>query len=232
MSPNAATPSHFVPSSGSVGARDPGPQSVIRKYSDCHLSPFAAPFAPLVASWIRTTQELIWLAPGTVPPLTAEKVALWGDERRNRFLFWDGAGGMGVSPVNGREGRATDPSGYGELNEIPDQPAQFWIGHFVIDPGRRGQSLGVRFAQALLARAFVEYAAKEVVLVVFPDNQRAISCYERAGMQLVGQERKYFKATGAEHLFLRMSISRRRFERLAANGRIEGRPLVLRNPDS
>jgi RimJ/RimL family protein N-acetyltransferase len=139
---------------------------------------------------------------------------------------------MGRLAVNGRKGRVPEPSGYGELTRDSDQPAQFWIGHFVIDPGRRGQSLGVRFAQALLARAFVEYAAKEVVLVVFPDNRRAISCYERAGMQLVGQERKYFKTTGAEHLFLRMSISRRRFERLAGNGRIEGRPLVLRNPDS
>ena len=33
-------------------------------------------------------------------------------------------------------------------------------------------------------------------------------------MQLVGQERKYFKTTGAEYLFLRMAITRRRFERL------------------
>lgn len=105
-----------------------------------------------------------------------------------------------------------------------------WIGHFVIDPDRRGQSLGARFAQALLARAFTEYAAKEVVLVVFPENRRAIGCYERAGMLLVGQERKYFKTTGAEHLFLRMAITRGRFQRLAAAGRFDGRPLPLRNP--
>ncbi len=224
MSPETLSPPSSLlsqPRSVATGAA-PNPQSTIHNLqssiADCHLSPFAAPFAPLVAAWIRSPQELTWLAPGTPPPLTAEKVAAWGQERHNRFLFWTAG--------------ADDPAGYAELNEVPGQPAQRWIGHFVIDPGRRGQSLGVRFAQALLARAFVEYAAKEVVLVVFPDNRRAINCYERAGMQLVGQERKYFKTTGAEYLFLRMALSRRRFERLAADGRLDGRPLPLRNSAS
>ncbi len=196
-----------------VSIADPCATTTVPLRPDCYLSPFSSSYAPLVASWIHTSQELIWLAPGTPPPVTAEKVAAWGPHRRNRFLFW----------TTGSQ----RPCGYAELNEIPGQPTQLWIGHFIIDPGRRGQSLGSRFAQALLARAFVEYGAKEVVLVVFPDNKRAIDCYERSGMQLVGQERKYFKSTGAEHLFLRMAISRSRFHRLASAGRLDGRPLPL-----
>ena len=181
-----------------------------------HLSPFVSDFAPLVASWVRSAQELTWLAPGTPPPLTAEKVAAWGEDRHNRFLFWTAG--------------ENEPAGYAELNDIPNQPAHLWIGHFIIDPARRGHSLGVRFAQALLARAFTELAAKEVVLVVFPENRRAIACYERAGMVQSGHERKFFKATGAEHHFLRMSMTRSRFHRLASSGRIEARPLPFVAP--
>ncbi|HKQ46935.1 MAG TPA: GNAT family protein [Phycisphaerae bacterium] len=212
------------------------PQASSLKPSACYLSPFTPDFAPLVASWVRTAQELTWLAPGTPPPVTAEKVAAWGEDRKNRYLFWanspspyEGEGRGGVSsPSPTRAGVKADlPAGYAELNEIPNQPAHLWIGHFLIDPSRRGRSLGVRFAQALLARAFVELAAREVVLVVFPDNKKAIRCYERAGMLQSGHERKFFKATNAEHQFLRMAMTRTRFHRLAASGRIEGRPLPL-----
>lgn len=209
MSPDVASPvPSLIARSTSAVARAPNPQSL-----DCRLSLFAAPNAATIAAWIRSPRELIWLAPGTPPPVTAEKVAAWGKQRSNRYLFCTAD--------------APRPAGYAELNEIPGQPTQWWIGHFIIDPDRRGRSLGARFAQALLARAFVELGAKEVVLVVFPDNKRAINCYQRSGMQLVGQERKYFKSTGAEHLFLRMAISRGRFHRLADAGRLEGRPLTL-----
>lgn len=179
------------------------------------LSYFDPAYSAHVAAWIRSELELNWLAPGTPWPLTAAKVAAWGEERRERFLLWNG--------------RDDTPIGYAELNEMPKTRDQMWIGHFVLDPACRGQSWGVRFAQALLARAFAERLATDVLLVVIPENLRAIRCYQRAGMINLGQERKHFKSTGREYLFNRMGISRGRFKKLTGQGQMPGTPLAIRD---
>ncbi|RIK63806.1 MAG: hypothetical protein DCC65_15305 [Planctomycetota bacterium] len=178
-----------------------------------HLIPFSEGRAALIASWVRSDAELLWLAPGTPPPLTAEKVLLWGEERRQRLML--------------RNGRDETPIAYAELNEMPGHRRQMWIGHFLLDPAQRGRSWGVRFAQALLAAAFESQGATDVLLVVFPENERAIRCYERAGFLQLGQERKHFKSTGREHLFTRMGISRSRFRKLTSMGRMPAEPLPL-----
>ena len=164
------------------------------------LTTFDDAYAQCVTSWVRGQQELLWLAPGTVWPLTADKVMAWGQERRRRFLLW-------VED-------AQRPVGYAELNEMVGRPDQMWIGHFIVDPAQRGTGFGTRFAKELVARAFLDHAASEVLLVVFPDNAGAIRCYERAGMKSMGRERKYFKATACEHYVVRMGISEGRFRRL------------------
>lgn len=171
---------------------------------------FDAAYGALIASWVRTEQELTWLAPGTAPPLTGDKVAAWGQGRGRRLLYWPAP----------RE----EPAAYAELNNMPAHSSQMWIGHFVVDPARRRQSIGFSFVSSLLAVAFLEYAATEVVLVVFPDNRPAIRCYERAGFVVTGQETKFFDATQREHIFLRMSINAARFYRLAASGHLPCRP--------
>lgn len=177
------------------------------------LTPFAPSYAEDITSWVRDERELTWLAPGTVPPLTPEKVVAWGKDRDRRLLLWQPG--------------ADEPIGYAELNKMPVYAAQMWIGHFVLDPRRRGRSLGHCFAAALLASAFLECAATEVLLVVFPDNRSAIRCYERSGFQVAGQETKFFKTTQREHLFLRMSITATRFYQMAAAGRLPGKPLAV-----
>jgi RimJ/RimL family protein N-acetyltransferase len=179
----------------------------------CHLTFFEPLYAARIARWVFTDQELTWLAPATPAPLTTEKVLQWGKGRRWRYLFWAG----------GDDG----PIGYAELNEMAANPAQMWIGHFILSPHSRGRGLALRFAQALLARAFLECAAAEVVLVVFPDNARALRCYQQAGMIALGTERKYFESTGREHQFLRMGMDRARFLDLVAAGRLPDRPLAL-----
>jgi RimJ/RimL family protein N-acetyltransferase len=183
------------------------------------LSGFDPAHAADVASWVRSDRELLWLAPATAPPITVEKVLNWGKERRRRQLYWDKA--------------AAGPVGYAELNDMPEHADRFWIGHFIIDPRFRGRGLGVAFVRALLVRAFMEFVASEVSLVVFPDNLGAIRCYEEAGMVALGQERKHFEATSRDHVFLRMGIHRTRFTRLAAAGRFPAQPLpfVERPPD-
>jgi RimJ/RimL family protein N-acetyltransferase len=178
-----------------------------------YASFFDANYAPLFLPWLQTEQELTWLAPGTAPPLTSEKVIAWGKPGDRRFLFWK----AGIPA----------PLGYAELNNMPDRPNQMWIGHFLVDPAYRGRGYGTRFAQALLAMAFSRLSARDVLLVVFPDNASAIRCYHHAGMVPMGHERKLFAATNKEHVFLRMGISATRYHALVAANQLpaEGLPL-------
>ncbi len=170
---------------------------------DC-LSAFDNLYAARLASWVRSDSELIWLAPGTVPPLSATKVVGWGRRAEHRLLFWNEAG--------------VDPIGYAELNRMPVDPDQVWIGHCILDPAVRGRGFGERFVHALLSRAFGALGVQAVVLVVFPDNVAAIRCYRKNGMIITGREEKHFKTTRRRHEFLRMAIDRNHFERLLTAG--------------
>lgn len=176
---------------------------------DC-LSAFDNLYAARLAAWVRSDAELTWLAPGTVPPLSASKVAAWGHRAGHRLLFWHGA--------------CAEPIGYAELNKMPIDPNQMWIGHCLLDPAVRGQGLGERFVHALLSRAFDALAAQSVVLVVFPDNVAAIRCYRNNGMIITGREEKHFKTTRRRHEFLRMGIDRDHFHQLRAAGHWEREP--------
>lgn len=172
----------------------------------CCLSNFDVLYAAAIAAWVTSPRELIWLAPSTLPPLTAAKVAAWGRDRSHRLLFWNG--------------EHTGPLGYAELNKMPRRPDQMWIGHCILAPAARGRGLGRRFVQALCRRAFHDLAAVDVSLVVIPENRAAIACYQKSGLIVNGHERKYFEATRRVHDFLRMGIDRRRYERLVSAGRL------------
>lgn len=176
----------------------------------CALSSYDVLYAPLIAGWARNARELEWLAPATDPPLTAAKVHAWGRTGGHRCLFWQG------EPI--------EPVGYAELNPMPDRPLDVWIGHFVISPDARGQGLGRLFFQRLVARAFRELGAREMLLIVAPDNVAAIQCYESCGMTPAGRETKYFRNRRRRYEFVRMTMSLARFRRWSAEGRINGEP--------
>jgi RimJ/RimL family protein N-acetyltransferase len=184
-----------------------------RATDNLYFSLFNPNFAPLMVPWVQTEQELTWLAPGTAPPLTADKVVAWGKPGDRRFLLW-------------KAGLAA-PLGYAELNNMPERPNQMWVGHFLVDPAHRGHQYGTRFAQSLLALAFSVLSARDVLLVVFPNNVPAIRCYQRAGMTPMGHERKLFEATGKEHVFLRMGISMTHYITLVAAKQLPADPFPL-----
>lgn len=176
-----------------------------------YLTRYAPTAAGTICSWVQSPADLKFLAPGTAPPLTAEKVAVWGRDRANRLLL-----------CAADESRAV---GYGELNPMAHRADQMWIGHLIVSPDVRGAGIGRRFTQALLARAFLQYGMAEVLLLVFPDNRRALACYEACGMVVTGREHKSFEATGQRHLFLRMSIKAARFHRWVERGSMPAVPL-------
>ena len=168
------------------------------------LTRFDQLYAPLLAAWVRSAEELTWLATGTAPPLTPAKIATWGADRPNRYLYW-------------RHGHNT-PSAYAELNLLHDSPDQMWVGHFLVDPICRGRSIGQTFMSRLLELAFHRFGAAGVLLVVFPENGPAVRCYERCGLTALGRESRHFATTGRRHEFLRMGIGRSEFARWVQAG--------------
>ena len=179
------------------------------------LSHFDALFAPTIASWPSTKSELMWLAPGTRAPLTAAKVVAWAKPGGYRLLYW--AGGA-------------TPAGYAEINPMNGMRGQWWIGHFVIDPNLRGRGLGRRFFHELVRVAFESLAAEQMLLVVFPENEAAIRCYEHGGMTVEGREQKRFANTRQRHTFLRMTLRRVRYQKTRQYAALRGHsPLILEN---
>ncbi len=163
------------------------------------LAPFRPEYAPAVAAWVRDLRELLWLAPGTLAPLTAEKVIGWLGPTDQRFVLV--------------EEETARPVGYSELNQMGATRRQMWIGHFILAPAVRGRGLATRFVFSLLDVAFARQDAGEVVLLVFPDNRRAIRCYERAGFVAERFEHRYFDNSRRTEMFLRMRIDRPTYQR-------------------
>lgn len=161
------------------------------------LARFAPGKAGAVAAWAPTAHDLFWLAPKTYPPLTAAKVIAWT--------------GDGACPLLMYRDEEAEPLGYVELNPMPGDRGHHWMGHCVVDSGRRGEGLGQKLVELLVRYAFEHRAAERVSLVVFPDNVGAVRCYRRCGFIDVGTQTKFFYPTGRQHTMLQMSIDRARY---------------------
>ncbi len=166
------------------------------------LRAFEPRFAAVVAGWVPSDDDLFWLAPGTAPPLTSDKVSGWTTHRDNPLLLCQ------------TEDRSV--VGYAELNPLPRQPADLWIGHLIVDPSRRGQGLGQVLTRRLLQAAFARWGARRVCLVVFPENAAAVQCYLRCGMVRDGIQIKSFAHRPGRHRMVRMQITQRQYERQCA----------------
>jgi len=162
-----------------------------------YLVPFDSVMASTVSSWVRDDHELFWLAPKTIPPLTAGKVAGWPESTGCPMLFY-------------RDGLA-QPLGYLELNPMPGHPHHLWLGHCIICPEKRGMGLGRVMVNLMLDEAFNHRQANRVSLVVFPDNTVAIRCYRDTGFVCAGDQLKYFHNTGRQHRMLRMTIDKSQY---------------------
>jgi RimJ/RimL family protein N-acetyltransferase len=162
------------------------------------LNPFEPAYARLVAGWVRSDDELFALAPRTLPPLTPRKVLAWKREHGYPMLY--------------RNEGETEPCGYVELNLLPYGQAQWWVGHCLVAPGRRGTGIGLRMVDSLLDEAFRRQAAQMVSLVVFPQNFGAIRCYRRAGFSERGEVFRHFTTRSGPHRMLYMSLDRHEYD--------------------
>ena len=157
------------------------------------LIPFDPGFAPVVARWVQDQEALRWLAPSTPPPLTAKKVLSWQKPGGQPFLLM--------------EGTRRDLCGYGELNPMRLDPSHFWLGHVIVRPDLRGRGLGLWLVRAMVNHAFDDLAARQVSLIVYPDNFSARRCYRRAGFREVGSEYHEFRADMPRQRLVRCEIT-------------------------
>jgi RimJ/RimL family protein N-acetyltransferase len=171
-----------------------GPVIKPSRIDTSRLMPFDARCAERVVSWVRDARETYWLAPRTEPPLTTEKVRAWA--------------GPGRDPLMLVTSEQPEPLAYGELNILNEKRREYWLGHLVVDPRRRGQGVGRRLTELLLRRAFHLREAQRVSLVVFPENAAAIACYRAAGMYEDGFETHHFAAYRRRERLLRLVAAR------------------------
>ena len=173
------------------GVMAPGDQTA---FQGMRLTPFRVWQAPIIARWVKSEQQLLWLAPSTLPPLTAEKVAAWKRPGGEAFVL--------------AMGRGDAPAGYGELNPMRSGCGDLWLGHVIVRPDLRGRGVGTFLSRALLSEAFGQRGANRVSLIVFPDNLAALRCYRRAGFIPAGEEHHQFGGADGTHRLLRLEIAR------------------------
>lgn len=154
------------------------------------LRAFTPADAACVAGWSRSPGETFWLAPRTPPPITPQKVVSWAAPGRQQLVLT----------------QAGEVVAYGELNVLVREAGEYWLGHLVVDPQRRGQGLGLELTRRLIDRAFSVLGARRVSLVVFPDNRAAVRCYQSAGMRHEGFESHYFPIYGRRARLSRFAI--------------------------
>ncbi len=161
------------------------------------LMPFEDVFAPVVAGWVRSDDELFHLTPKTPPPITPEKVIGWRRPLGFPMLYW-------------RDG-AAEPCGYAELNRTELGEARWWLGHCLVAPDQRSRGVGLTMVRLLLGMAFQRKAAHVVSLIVFPGNLNAVRCYRRAGFSERGEVFRRFETRAGEHRMIHMSIDRHEY---------------------
>ncbi len=158
------------------------------------LKPFHDNHAGVVAGWVKSETDLLWLAPRTKAPLTPQKVIAWAGPRNISLLLFSN--------------QQNDPVGYGELNQMRNDPHHYWLGHIIINPDIRRQGIGLAFVKKLLTIAFNDHNAGRVSLIVFPENEPAVKCYEKAGFLPTRVETHNFKSNGKTCRMLRMDLDR------------------------
>jgi RimJ/RimL family protein N-acetyltransferase len=114
-----------------------------------------------------------------------------------------------------------EPLGYLEVNPMPGQPGHHWLGHCVIRPEHRGTGLGRVMIELALTEAFEVRGARQISLMVFPENLVAYRCYLRTGFREINDQYKYFATTGKRYRMVQMGLNRDGYE-IARRGRPGG----------
>ena len=133
------------------------------------LIPYSEEYSPLVRSWIESEETYFFVCRGREFPPPEDIIDSWQREDVSSFLL----------------SAERHPVAYGELWARPNERA-VEIAHLLVDPYRRGHGYGVKMLQLLYDRAAERKNVLKVVLNLYSDNPSALSCYLKAGFELIG----------------------------------------------
>lgn len=133
------------------------------------LRAFEGEYAPVVAGWASSAQEVSLLTGRDEYPFPADILTSWrtlSDDIKS-FLYFD----------------AETPIAYGEL-WLDDEEDEVELARIIVAPDLRGKGIGTDFIRSLLTPALAA-GYPDIFLRVRPDNTPAIRAYLRAGFQSV-----------------------------------------------
>ncbi|HHV57586.1 MAG TPA: GNAT family N-acetyltransferase [Firmicutes bacterium] len=110
-----------------------------------------------------------------------------------------------------------------ELSQITWRTKEAELKICIGDPGFRGQGLGGRAIEAVLAIAFNELKLKRVYLRVYHYNRRAIRCYLRCGFKKEAVLRNRRRFSGQNYDVYLMYIDRDTYTRKTGGQEMAGR---------
>jgi RimJ/RimL family protein N-acetyltransferase len=152
-------------------------------------------------SWVGSYEEMVqWSGPWNFDfPLDEAQLARFFltealDNGLKRMQF------VAVEPTSQR------PVGQIGFSRIWPKTNAAHLGPVIVDPGLRGQGVGLQMVREILQLGFEQLRLHRIELVVFDFNSAAIACYEKAGFRTEGLLRDIVKVGGGYWHWRAMSI--------------------------
>lgn len=133
------------------------------------IVPFTAQYSEKVRSWIDSEETLFDVCRGKEFPPANDIVDTWQRKDVNSYLM--------VS--------AGKPIAYAELWSRPNEMA-VEIAHLIVDPVRRGEGYGSLMVRLLYEQGSARNDVAKVIINLYNENPVALSCFLKAGFELVG----------------------------------------------
>lgn len=104
-----------------------------------------------------------------------------------------------------------EPVGIIGIEEISQIMQTAEIGLFIGDEANRGKGIGSEAIRLLLRYSFNALNLNNIMLCVYPFNERAMKTYEKIGFKVIGRRREALFAKGKRHDIIMMDILREEF---------------------
>ena len=133
------------------------------------LIPYAHEYASDVLSWIDSEEVYKDVCRGQDWPPPKDLVESWQRKNVVSYLLFS----------------ERQPVAYGELWNRPLEMA-VEVAHLIVAPAKRSMGYGTKMLEELYNRAAARPDVAKVLLNLYSENEVALSCYLKAGFELIG----------------------------------------------
>jgi len=120
---------------------------------------------PVICSFPKTPEELLYISPRSKFPLTPEQVLNLLEDRYEPTVLIEETTGQVV--------------GYANLYE--ETGGTLWLGNVIVAPSHRGRGAAQKLLQTMIAIARDKYGMKQIHLSCHNTNSRGLAFYHRLG---------------------------------------------------